>query len=229
MPIRTELMLVRHGEAVCNTTGRVGGPATCTGLTDLGRHQVRALALKLEQEHRHRSFEILYTSPRPRTIESAALLADRLGLQVAVLEELRGPDHGDADGRPWTEVKNAFGGNPQRHPDRAYADGAEPWTTYLHRACAAIGQILTRHEGQRILVAAHGETILAANTLLLELPPDLGSRAGFTVDHSAVTVWQQHVNRFGHATWMLARHNDTRHLWPSPHEVLPPAQDRDTA
>ncbi|MDT5049732.1 MAG: hypothetical protein QOG75_5630, partial [Mycobacterium sp.] len=26
--------------------------------------------------------------------------------------------------------------------------------------------------------------------------------------------WQQHVNRFGTSAWMLATHNDTRHLTP---------------
>ncbi|HEY6797573.1 MAG TPA: histidine phosphatase family protein, partial [Kineosporiaceae bacterium] len=102
--------------------------------------------------------------------------------------------------------------NPQRHPDRAYATGAEPWAAYLERAGRVLAQLLAEHDGQRILIAGHGETILAANSLLLELPADLSARAGFTVDHAALTWWQQQVNRYGHLTWMLTRHNDTRHL-----------------
>jgi probable phosphoglycerate mutase len=210
--IRTELLLTRHGEAVCNARGIVGGPASCTGLTDQGRRQVHALASALREEHQRHRFDVLYTSPRPRTRESAAILTDLLDLDPIVLDDLRGPDHGNADGHPWAQVKAAFGGNPQRHPDRAHAAGAEAWNTYLHRAAGTIRRILADHDGQRILVAGHGETVLAANSLLLELPTGLSARAGFTVDHAALTWWQQHVNRFGHPTWMLTRHNDTRHL-----------------
>ncbi len=43
----TRVVLVRHGEAVCNINGIVGGQRGCTGLTDLGRRQVTALAERL--------------------------------------------------------------------------------------------------------------------------------------------------------------------------------------
>ena len=36
-PDATRIVLVRHGEAVCNVSGVVGGARGCTGLTELGR------------------------------------------------------------------------------------------------------------------------------------------------------------------------------------------------
>ena len=155
---------------------------------------------------------MLLTSPRARTLHSAQILAKILALEPLVMDELRGPDHGEADGLPWAQIKEAFGGNPQRHPERPYAVGAETWNAYLERAGRQLQQQITARDGQNILIAGHGETILAANTLLLELPTGLSARTGFTVDHACITCWQQHVNRFVHHTWMMASHNDTTHL-----------------
>jgi hypothetical protein len=45
----TRIVLIRHGEAVCNVNGIVGGERGCTGLTDLGRRQVVALAERLSR------------------------------------------------------------------------------------------------------------------------------------------------------------------------------------
>lgn len=78
----------------------------------------------------------------------------------------------------------------------------------------ALQKILTRHDGERILIAAHGETIEAANNLLLALPQNTCLRLGFVTDHASVTRWQRPTNRFGRTIWQLVTHNDTRHLQP---------------
>jgi len=51
MAITTDLLVARHGEATCNTTGIVGGERGCTGLTDHGRQQAHQLAARLGTEH----------------------------------------------------------------------------------------------------------------------------------------------------------------------------------
>ena len=43
-PGATRVVLIRHGEAVCNVESVVGGIKGCKGLTALGRRQVQALA-----------------------------------------------------------------------------------------------------------------------------------------------------------------------------------------
>lgn len=212
MAITTELLLARHGEATCNAAGIVGGERGCTGLTSHGRRQVEDLAKRLTLEHAERPFDAVYTTPRRRVRETAEIVTQALGMPAAVLNDLRGPDHGEADGRPWPEIKTAFGGPPQSDPDRPYAPGSESWNAYLSRATQTLQEILTRHQGQRVLVLAHGETIQAAHTLLLNLAPDTCRHAGFVTDHACLTRWQRHVNRLGQVAWMLAAHNDTRHL-----------------
>jgi probable phosphoglycerate mutase len=190
--------------------GVVGGPKTCTGLTDLGRRQVEALAARLRDERERSPIAAVYSGPRLRLTESGLILAEALGLTLVVEAGLDGPRHGEADGRSWHEVKSAFHGAPDAHPDRPWAAGSETWNGFLRRATAFLSTLLERHEGDRIVLAAHGETIIAAHTLLLSLSPL--TRASFIAEHASLTRWQQHENRFGNRRWLLATHNDTAHL-----------------
>lgn len=209
--ITTELLLVRHGQAHCNTAGIVGGPRTCTGLTDHGRHQMTLAADRLAAAYRGAPrIATVYTGPRRRLRESAEILAHALNALIAVEPGLDGPRHGEADGQPWQEITASFRGNPQTHPARPWASGSDTWNDYLHRATAELADLLSRVAGQRIVVAAHGETVIAAHALLLGLPS--GNRVRFTVEHASLTRWQHRRDRFGHDSWWLDRHNDTTHL-----------------
>ena len=125
-------------------------------------------------------------------------------------------DHGEADGRRGTRSRPAFGGPPQSDPDRPYAAGSETWNQYLTRAGGALRGLIERHQGQRILIAGHGETTDAAATLLLRLPPGSCTCVGFQTDHAAITRWHMQRNRLGQELWILAAHNDTRHLASAP-------------
>jgi probable phosphoglycerate mutase len=214
MSVATDLFLVRHGEAECNVAGVVGGPNTCTGLSDHGRQQVIQLGRRLACENRQRPFDAFYATPRQRVIDTADIIGAHLPLTATIVDDLRGPDHGQADGRSWSDVKSEFGGPPQHAPDRSYAPGSETWNQYLHRAHTVLREILSRHADERILVAAHGETVEALHVLLLELPPTVRLGVGFVTGHAAVTRWQEHVNRFDRRVWMLAAHNDISHLLP---------------
>ncbi|MGN9764279.1 histidine phosphatase family protein [Micromonospora sp. SD12] len=210
----TELVIARHGEAACNVAGIVGGEHGCTGLTDLGRHQAEQLAARLAAEHAHRPYAAFYATPRLRVAQTAEIITRALRLPATIDPDLRGPDHGDADGRPWADVKTSFQGPPQHNPDRQYAPDSETWNEYLDRATAALQKILGRHDGERIILAAHGETVEAAHTLLLGLPRNACLRLGFVTDHASVAQWQRPTNRFGRTIWQLVTHNDTRHLRP---------------
>ncbi|MFF4173007.1 histidine phosphatase family protein [Streptomyces sp. NPDC001744] len=208
--ITTELVFVRHGEAQCNVDGLVGGPRTCTGLTNRGYDQVERVAFRLAAEHRDKPFDALYAGPRIRLRQTAEIISQALRIRMSTDGRLDGPVHGAADGLPWTEVKTAADGGPHAHPDKPWAAGSDTWNGYLERAGRFLQELIEQHEGERVLFAAHGETVIAAHTQLLGIPP--GSSAGFTVSHGSITRWQHHLNRLGQRRWMLDRHNDTEHL-----------------
>ncbi|MFF4534299.1 histidine phosphatase family protein [Streptomyces sp. NPDC001407] len=208
--ITTELVFVRHGEAQCNVDGIVGGPTTCTGLTGRGRAQVTLAAARLTADHRIAPFTAIYAGPRIRLQQTGEILSQALGLPLRTNTGLDGPVHGAADGKPWTEVKTAAGGGPHAHPDQPWAEGSDTWNGYLQRASSFLRDLITRHQGDRLLFAAHGETVIAAHTLLLGLGP--GTHASFTTSHASISRWQHHRNRLGQHRWLLDCHNDTAHL-----------------
>src|SRR5262249_5145204 len=152
-------------------------------LTPQGSEQVERLAARLARKHAERPFHVVYTTPRRRVQETAEIVSRALDLPAVVETDLRGPDHGEADRRPWQDVKTTFSEPPQPNPDQPYAPGSESWNTYLDRATRTLEIILTRHDGHRVLVLAHGETIEAAHTLLLNLAPGTCRHARFITDH----------------------------------------------
>ncbi|MGH3067697.1 MAG: histidine phosphatase family protein [Streptosporangiaceae bacterium] len=210
------LVLARHGQAHCNALGIIGGPAGCTGLTSRGRRQAGQLADRLTREHAGRPFDAAYTTPLRRARETAGIVAARLGLPVTAVDDLREPDYGDADGRPWADVVTAFGRIPALHPDEPIAPGAETWAAYLRRATAALQAILGRHPGGTVLVIGHGETVTAAAHLFLGLPASARGRAVFAADYASVTRWEQQPLAWTQPgagwRWALTACNDTAHL-----------------
>jgi probable phosphoglycerate mutase len=205
--ITTELLMLRHAEAKCNCDGVVGGPQTCTGLTLRGRMQGEKVARRLMADTRVSPVAALYAGPRHRLHEMGEIIAPVLGVELRIDERLDGPVHGAADGRLWSEVKAEFGGGPHAHPDRPWAQDSETWADYLDRAAAGLDALISRHEGERVLLACHGETVMAAYALFLGLSAE--HAASCRVENASLTWWQRERNRFGAERWLLFRHNDT--------------------
>ena len=219
----TELLIARHGEAHCNVNQLVGGPTGCTGLTNLGRRQAQQLAGRLHAEHTDQPFAALLTSPLRRAAETAAIIATTLRLCPQEQPDLAEADYGTADGHTWNEVVRAFDGIPANEPHRPIAPGAETWAAYLERARAAINALLHRHQGERIIVIGHGETVVAAAHHFLNLPADSTAKAGFATHPASLTRWAQQPASWVRPDlgwrWALVVHNDTAHLsrtqWPT--------------
>lgn len=205
--IATELLMLRHGEACCNHEGVVGGPATCTGLTLIGQMQVEKAARQIKADPRIGELQALYAGPRRRLRETGEIVAPIFNLPMRIDARLDGPVHGTADGRPWSDVKSEFGGGIHVHPDLQWASGSDTWNAYVERAVDGLRELLECHSGERVLLACHGETIMAAFALFLGLSAE--QAAACRTDNAALTWWQLERNRFGAERWLLNRHNDT--------------------
>jgi probable phosphoglycerate mutase len=170
----------------------------------------------LRAEHATSPITAAYTSPLPRTHETAAIIAERLGLPVGVEDDLREPDYGQADGRPWADVVADFADLPALRPHHPIAPGAETWAQFLHRARSALAALLACHPEGTVLVMAHGETITAAAYLFLNLPIETRARTAFAAHHAGITIWEQQPLAWTRPDagrrWTLLHHNDTGHL-----------------
>jgi 2,3-bisphosphoglycerate-dependent phosphoglycerate mutase len=160
---------------------------------------------------------VVLSTPRPRVVQCARVIAARLGRPVMVVEALRGQEFGVADGESWLRVTHNFGGPPPYRPDRPIAEGAESWNAYADRVLAALAAVVTRYAGQRVLLVGHGKTIGLACALLSGAADPRAAGPGFVIDHGALSHWRR-----GPDGWHLVTHNDSRHL-------IGPAQSRSTA
>jgi probable phosphoglycerate mutase len=206
----TRIVLVRHGEAVCNVEGVIGGVNGCRGLTPSGVDQVRALAGRLSRTGELAGVGALYASVLPRAVETAAILAPALDLwrdgpplQVVADRGLSELQPGQADGLTWGEFAARF---PEpdwdADPAQPLAPGGESWSEFVGRATAAVTRLADSHPGELVVAACHAGVV--ESTILRFLPTDRATvRLGLRTEHASLTVWERSDER-----WALRRYND---------------------
>ena len=159
----TTILLARHGESDWNRTKRWQGFAD-RPLTELGRRQASELGERLEDTE----LDAIYSSDLQRARETAEVVARMKSLTVETTPDLREVDVGSWSGLTRAEAE-------ARYPE-AYArwlQGAEGWDdgeTYDQlgeRVVRAIQRIAKDHDGQRVLIVAHGGTIRAIHAAAL--------------------------------------------------------------
>jgi probable phosphoglycerate mutase len=216
----TRLVLIRHGEAVCNVSGVCGGPIGCRGLTELGRRQVEALRDRLFVSRELAGADALYASVLPRAMETAELLAPTLGA-VEARGRLGPPPTvvtdcgvcelhpGEADGLTWVEFSERFAPiDWDEDPGRPIAPGGESWTGFVHRVASALDALAARHPGQLVVVACHAGVVEASLLAKLPVAGGLdGARLQLQTRHASMTGWE-----VGGGRWRLLGYNDAAHL-----------------
>jgi broad specificity phosphatase PhoE len=218
----TRMVLVRHGEAVCNVSGVCGGRRGCDGLTERGRGQVIGLRDRLLATGELAGTNALYASVLPRAIETAELLAPALA--VAVAGTVPGPEviqecglcelhPGEADGLSWGEFTDRFGTlDWDTDPDQPIAPGGESWTGFVNRVAENLDLVAAAHPGQLVVVACHAGVVEAS--LLAKLPVAgglSGARLQLRTEHASMTTWEIDGDR-----WRLLRYNDAVELVAAP-------------
>jgi broad specificity phosphatase PhoE len=142
----TTILLARHGETDWNLERRVQGHSD-TPLNETGRAQALALAQTLEGGE----LEAVYSSDLVRASDTARVIADRLGLDVTVLPELRERHFGTWEGMTDEEIFNRF----PAAKSGSWGDG-ETKEEMRERVLAALHRIADEHPGGRVLVVTHG-------------------------------------------------------------------------
>ncbi len=205
------IILVRHGEATHHTEHLTGG-WTNSELTAMGKDQLQAVASKLAIDFDGRSQKIrILTSDLRRAVESARIIANRLGInQIEAYEFLREKNNGKAAGLTETEAKFLYQQPPtlKELHHRNYP-GGETRQEFYDRNVQGILKC-TDWERENLLIVAHKGTI--QNIIFHWLGMDIATvnELNFSVDilPSSVTVlginkWREHA---------VFRLNDTSHL-----------------
>ena len=204
----TRLVLVRHGESRATIERFVGGPRSCTGLTDHGRLQAEALRNRLSAGHDVEA-TALFASNFPRALETANIIAPSIGsLPVSVDSGWGEHDPGpDCDGMTYDEFIERFGvprwdGDPH---DVVYP-GGETISQFHDRVMESLRRTVRQHEGGTVVVACHAGVIDAVmrNTLHMH-------QTGKIELHTQNTSLTELLHVQG-SKWRLLRYNDSSHL-----------------
>lgn len=159
------IVLARHGQTAANRdallVGRIDPP-----LTELGLAQAARLAGALASSTAVR----VVASPLTRTVQTATVIAESLGLSVETDERIIEMDYGAWDGTPLAEVPietwRAWRTDPEFRPP----DG-ESLRDVSRRVGAAMGEWLTADEP--IIAVTHVSPIKAALTWALGAPDQM--------------------------------------------------------
>lgn len=143
-----ELLLIRHALPVRVDEGAVDGPAD-PALSELGVAQAHALAEWLAGEQ----IDAVWSSPMRRALETAAPLAERLGLDIVVDRGLAEYDRDAASYIPIEELKAANDPRWYQLPERPEQFAAE--------VVEAVERVIAAHPGQRVAVVCHGGVVNA--------------------------------------------------------------------
>lgn len=194
------LLLVRHGESICAVNGIVGGEKGCTGLTERGFAQARALGDRLARERLR--VDALVASTLPRAHQTAEAIASALDVEIESDEDLRELIPGEIDGTPWVEFD---GFDVIAEPDRAVSAGGESLNVFRARVHRVLDRLAEAYDGKTVIAACHGGVIGVSFVGLLGI--GAGSQTSIDVQFTSITEWRRDDDR-----WHLVRLNDYAHL-----------------
>jgi broad specificity phosphatase PhoE len=182
--VTTTFFLLRHA-AHDNVGSYLAGRTPGVRLSAEGRAQAERLARRMQREN----FLAVYTSPRERTRETAALIAAARGIdRVAVepdLDEVKFGDRWDGkdfdtlnqdpDWRRWNTIRS-FARTP----------GGERMIDVQGRALGLMEKLMGQHVDAALALISHSEVIKAIVSHVLGLPIDAWSR--FEIGPASITT-----------------------------------------
>jgi broad specificity phosphatase PhoE len=165
----TRIYLIRHGATILSAEDRFAG-ATDVDLSDEGRRQAEALAVRLSDDH----ITAVYCSPLKRTIETATIIARPQGLTPIPRDGLREINHGRWESMRRSDVE-------ARYPDEYAAWEEDPFIyaplegesglSVMARALPVIREIVLKHRDENVAVVSHKATIRLIISSLLGFDP----------------------------------------------------------
>lgn len=164
------IYLIRHGETDDNV-GRMALGRRDVPLNERGRAQALAVA----EAFRSRDGVVaVYASPLQRAVDTAAPLAEVLGVEVRTDGRLIEMDIGEMDGLSLTDARERYPDFMGRWLSDEVADaempGGESLGAVQERAWPAIESFRDAHDGEAVVVVTHNFVLLTVLCRALHLP-----------------------------------------------------------
>ncbi|WP_089101363.1 bifunctional RNase H/acid phosphatase [Streptomyces hyaluromycini] len=202
-------VLLRHGETPLTPQKRFSGSGgTNPELSPVGLEQAQRAAEALA---RRGTIETILASPLTRTRQTAAAVAERLGLDVTIEEGIKETDFGAWEGLTFGEVRERYPddlttwlADPSAHP----TGGGESFAETAARIAATRDKLIAAYAGRTVLLVTHVTPIKTFVQLALGAP----LQSLFRMELSAASLSAVAYYADGNASVRLF--NDTSHLRP---------------
>lgn len=152
--MKTKLVVVRHGESMCNLEGRLQGQYD-SPLSPLGIRQAWACGEYLSSWH----FDAAYSSDLSRANNTAKMIAERHpGLEVSKVAALREIFFGKWQNMLPSEIAVKYADDYAEWKTGRWGvrpTGGETLAEVAERACTAVWEIAARHAGGTVLIVTH--------------------------------------------------------------------------
>ena len=205
-PGSTEVLLIRHGASADSREGESFELVEGQGdppLSEIGRHQAERVALRLG----HELFDGMVVTTLRRTAQTAAPLAERLGLTPVVDADLREVFLGEWEGgllRQKAADGDPLFGEVMRQQRWDLIPGSETRDEFSGRLRRGIARVAAAHPGGRVLVFTHG----AAIGEILAMATGAEPFAFLNADNASIS----RLLIVSSDRWIVRGFNDTAHL-----------------
>ena len=162
----TKVIFIRHGQTEWNVTGRYQGQSDVQ-LSEEGRQQ----AVKLAENFPVDRVDAIYASDLQRAMVTAETIAKQFGLSVQA--EFRELSFGDWEGLTYQQIVDKWEdamANFLQHPDILEIPGGESFPAVQKRAVTRLNELVKEHDGQTIVVVAHGAVLRTLLAAALHMP-----------------------------------------------------------
>jgi len=197
-----KLILARHGETLWNVEKVFRGRAD-VNLDEVGIKQAELLGKYLSNWE----LEAIYTSPLKRALDTANIIARYQKVAVRIAEGLTDFDYGEWQSLPEQEVKRLYPAllnEWHNNPGKVKTPGGESLEDVRRRAVEVVNGILSRHQGN-VLLVSHRVVIKVLICYLLGLHNS--HFWNIRQDVCGITIFN-----YLDGSFVLTRHNDTSHL-----------------
>ncbi len=199
----TQIILVRHGQTPWNKDKIFRGTVDVP-LNDTGREEAELAGEWLQKETIHAA----YSSPLSRARDTAAAICGHHALEVHDLPGLTDMNYGEWQGLPLPEVQQVYADLYQQWeaaPQTVRFPRGETLEEVQARAWAAVEEVVQRHPGQAVLLAAHR----VVNKVLIAQFIGLDNSHFWRIGQDTTAI-----NRFRLVgdTWHIISVNDICHL-----------------
>ena len=164
----TRVFLIRHGETEWNKVRRLQGSSNVK-LSPEGIHQAQMLAANAPFQ----SLDAIYSSDLVRAVETAKFLANKFGLRVRTMPELRETSFGFWEGKSISDLATAFPedfGKFFTDPERCQPPHGETFLQCQARVINAMGRIVAANDNNNVAIVSHGAAIRLILCAALDIP-----------------------------------------------------------